>query len=261
MDLGKSVGLVTIPAMHASSDSMHACRILVLETSSRRGSTALATPDGVVASSELSGHMRHAGELLPAIDHLLIEQDWKPDSLTDVFVSVGPGSFTGLRVGVTVARTLAWSLGLRVVAVPTLHALARNALAAGQIPDRVAVLLDAKRDQVYAAAFERVEDRYEVSSDAHLAEPGRFLSQCSRPVSVLGEGIAYHREAVDAGGVNVLEEAHWWPKAENVFHAGIALMRAGRFTEVQELLPLYIRRPEAEEKWEKLHGPKGRRKR
>jgi len=247
--------------MHASGDSTRELRILVIETSSRQGSTALATERGVVATVTLPGRMRHAGELLPAVERMLTERGWRPDSLTDVLVSIGPGSFTGLRVGVTVARTLGWSLGLRIVAVPTLHALARNALTAAPPPERVAVLLDAKRDQVYAAAFELNGGRYGVTIDAHLADPRRFLARCPRPLAVLGEGIPYHRQAVADSGVTVLAEELWWPRAENVYHVGMERARAGHTTEAHDLLPLYIRRPEAEEKWEQLHGPEGRRPR
>src|SRR5512138_2053042 len=102
-------------------------RILALETSGQTGSVALGTPAGVVAAERLPVDVRHAGELMPAVQRLLARQAWLADSLTDVFISIGPGSFTGLRIAVSVARTLAWSVGVRIVAVPTMHALAFNA--------------------------------------------------------------------------------------------------------------------------------------
>lgn len=233
-------------------------RILAIETASRTGSAALATEAGVAASARLVGQMSHAGELMPTIDTLLRERGWPADTLTDIFVSIGPGSFTGLRIGVTVARTLAWSVGARIVAVPTVDGLARNGLAAKPVPVNLAVVLDAKRAQVYAAAFELGGGTYEKVIDAHLAEPRAFLGRCPKPLAVLGEGIPYHQEAIDESGATLLGQHLWLPRAEHVYHAGMRLARAGQYTLGGELLPLYIRRPEAEEKWEKLHGPQGR---
>ena len=236
-------------------------RILVIETSSRVGSVAIATTNDLVKAERLPGLMRHAGELMPAIDAMLKEAGWPADSLTDVYISVGPGSFTGLRIAVTVARTLAWSIGARIVAVPTVDGLSRNALVATPRPEHVAVILDAKQAQVFAAAFSLRNGEYEKVIDAHMAPPAEFLARCPRPLAVLGEGIPYHRPAIDAAGVDVLHEDLWWPRAEHVLTVGRALASAGRFTPGGELLPLYIRRPEAEEKWERLHGPDGIRKR
>ncbi len=234
-------------------------RILVIETSSRRGAAALADERGMVVAENLPGTVRHAGELLPAIDRMLKEQGWRPDTLTEVFVSIGPGSFTGLRVGVTVARTLAWSLGARVVAVPTVDVLALNALRADPPPTRLAVVLDAKQSRVFAAAFDLRGGRCHKTIDAHMVEPRVFLSRCPGPLAVLGEGIPYHRQAIDESGAQVLPEELWCPRPEHVYLVGKGMADAGQFTPGGDLLPLYIRRPEAEEKWEKLHGPGGRR--
>ncbi len=233
-------------------------RILVIETSSRVGAAALADGRTILAAENLPGTVRHAGELLPTIDRMLKQQGWPADTLTEVFVSIGPGSFTGLRVGVTVARTLAWSIGSRVVAVPTVDALALNALQADPPPSRLAVVLDAKQSRVFAAAFDLREGRYQKTVDAHMIEPRAFLPRCPKPLAVLGEGIPYHRQAIEESGAKVLPEDFWWPRPEHVYRAGKDLADAGRFTPGSELMPLYIRRPEAEEKWEKLHGPGGR---
>jgi tRNA threonylcarbamoyladenosine biosynthesis protein TsaB len=227
-------------------------RILAIETSGRIGSIAVGTVQGVVASTRLAGEMKHATDLLPAVEKILKSQGWPADSITDVFVSIGPGSFTGLRIGVSIARTLAWSIGSRVVAVPTLDALARNALIAQPVPAHVAVILDAKRSQVYAAAYS-LSGTCPPVIEATLEEPARFLARCPSSTAVLGEGIRYHRAAVDASGLSVLDPELWVPRAENVFAMGLERAQAGLFTPSGELLPLYIRRPEAEEKWELLH--------
>lgn len=235
--------------------SDQARRILAIETSGRMGSVAIGDEAELIVSGQLSGEMMHTSELLPAIERFLWAQDWPADSITDVFVSIGPGSFTGLRIGVTVARTLAWSIGARIVAVPTVDSLARNALAADPVPDHVAVVLDAKRKQIYTAAFDIKNRQCVKTIDACLADPQEFLSRCPQPLAVLGEGIAYHRTIIDASDATILDPQLWPGQAESVYHVGMELASAGWFTPPGDLLPLYIRRPEAEEKWEKLHPP------
>jgi tRNA A37 threonylcarbamoyladenosine modification protein TsaB len=89
-----------------------------------------------------------------------------------------------------------------------------------------------------------------------LADPREFLARCPRPIAVLGEGVDYHRDALDQSDVTVLDKSQWPGKAENVLRVGLELADQGQYTPGNELLPLYIRRPEAEEKWEKLHPPK-----
>ncbi len=234
-----------------------ASRILIIETSSRWGSAALGTPEGIIASGVLDGPMRHAADFHPLIDRLFREQGWVSSSLTHAFVSIGPGSFTGLRIGVSIARTLGWSIGTKVVAVSTLDCVARNALRAQPVPEHVAVLLDAKREQVYAAAYRVRASQIERLSGPVLVSPASYLAGLPRPLAVIGEGIPHHQATIQAAGVQVLDSSLWIPDVAAVFTLGMAMANAGEFTPSSDLIPLYVRRPEAEEKWEKLHPPKG----
>jgi len=227
-----------------------AARILALETSGQSGSAAIGTSAGVISAERLPVDVRHAGELLPAVQRLLEQQGWRADSITHVFISIGPGSFTGLRIAVSVARTLAWSIGARIVAVPTMHALARNALPAPGPPEQVAPVLDAKRSQVYTACYRLASQQCIELIPACLAEPREFLLRCPKPPAVLGEGIPRHREAIESAGADILPESFWPGRAENVFAVGVEMAVAGEYTEARELVPLYIRRPEMEDRWE-----------
>jgi len=171
-----------------------------------------------------------------------------------VFLSIGPGSFTGLRIAVSIARTLAWSIGARIVAVPTMRALAQNATLADPIPAYVAMIVDAKRAQVYTACY-RIETEKEKPhgvelTSACLAEPKSFLDSCPKPLAVLGEGIPRHREAIESAGATILPEVLWSGRAEHVLSVGLEMAGAGEFTSSRDLVPLYIRRPEMEERWE-----------
>src|SRR5687767_2083935 len=102
-------------------------RALAIETSGRTGSIALAH-DGQILEEQTFPHgLQHAAEILPALDRLTAAQHWKPTDLQELYVSAGPGSFTGLRIGITLAKTLAFATGVKLVAVPTVNVLAQNA--------------------------------------------------------------------------------------------------------------------------------------
>jgi tRNA threonylcarbamoyladenosine biosynthesis protein TsaB len=223
---------------------------LAFETSSRLGSVALGRADEVLDVRIFSGPRKHAVEFLPAIDDLCRTHRIAPGEVAQVFVSSGPGSFTGLRIGVTAARMIALAVGADVVSVPTLDVIAQNALNVPSPPNHVAVLLDAKRGRVYAAAYELDGGAYRAMTEPVEADPLAFLSLQSTSCAVLGEGVLYHAHSVNASGRPTLDENLYPPRAETVYRLGRQRALAGSFTPPRELVPTYIRPPEAEEKWE-----------
>jgi tRNA threonylcarbamoyladenosine biosynthesis protein TsaB len=246
-------------------------RAIALETSARSGSVALVERDGTVIAEEQFPHdLKHAAALISMLDALTKRHGWTPRDIAEIYVSAGPGSFTGLRVGVTAAKTLALALGAKIVAVPTTDVLARNAP-----PDarHVVIVLDATRGQIFTARYTREGGQGGQGGDFHQDEPAHLdtlaavLARAPRPVHLIGEGLPYHRAAIPAapppaaaagegaggaGGVIVTPEAAWRPRAAVVARLGHAMARAGHFADPDRLTPLYIRRPEAEEKWEQL---------
>jgi tRNA threonylcarbamoyladenosine biosynthesis protein TsaB len=229
-------------------------RIIAVETSGRHGSVALARGADLVVQSEFSTEKEHARDLLPMVDRLCGEQGWAAQSIGQCYLSIGPGSFTGLRVAVTFARHLALAAGAKVCAVPTLDVIAENCIATAHPPHHLAVVLNAKRGQVFAAVYEQAAEGYRRIVEPRMVEPDRLFAEAPKPIAVIGEGIEYHRQAIDASGAEVLDSALWRPWAANVHRLGWRLARAGRFTPPRELVPFYLRRPEAEELWEKRHG-------
>ncbi len=229
-------------------------RIIAIETSCRRGSVALGRGDDLIATAAFSADMQHARELLPTVARLCDEQGWPPDRLDACFLSIGPGSFTGLRVGVTFARHLALAAGVRLCAVPTLDVIAANCTELDPPPPRLAVILDAKRGQVYASVFEYEAGRYAACGDAAVVDPAELFRRASGPLAVTGEGVDRHREAVESAGATVIDAAMWMPMATRVLQLGRALSRRGGWTAPRELIPHYLRRPEAEEVWERRHA-------
>ena len=228
-------------------------RIIAIETSSRQGSVALGVGDDLVDTATLSADMRHARELLPALDELFHRHGWTPDRIDHCYLSVGPGSFTGLRVGVTFARHLALATGARLCAIPTLDVIAANAADLPDRPSNLAVVLDAKRGQVFAATYSATTSGYRRVRDADLCDPAALFAVVPRPLAVMGEGVDYHRGVIEAASVMVLSPSTWVPQASKVFALGRIQAQCSAFTEPRELIPEYIRRPEAEELWEKRH--------
>src|SRR3972149_226432 len=139
---------------------------LAFETSCAVGSVAVGRGAEVLGARTLSRPKAHAVEFLPTVKALCEVHGVEPPSIQRVYVSAGPGSFTGLRIGVTAARMIALGVDARVVAVPTLEVIAQNALDTNPPPLHVAVVLDAKRSRVYAAAFVREGGAYVGTTDA-----------------------------------------------------------------------------------------------
>jgi tRNA threonylcarbamoyladenosine biosynthesis protein TsaB len=148
---------------------------------------------------------------------------------------------------VTVAKALAVSCGAKLVAVPSADVLVRNLPAGWQ---RGVIVLDAKRGQIFTAAYENRGGIPEVREPAHLDELRAVLARTERPVHLIGEGIPYHQESIpiDDEGVIVLPSGAWQARAGAVVEVGYALARQGQFTDPDRLTPIYVRLPEAEEK-------------
>lgn len=226
-----------------------------IETSGRKGSAAIGRGRELLAEQRFATDTEHARDMLPVLQQLFAKQGAAARQIEHCYVSIGPGSFTGLRVAVTFARHLALAVGAKLVAVPTLEVIAANAMDMVDRPERLAVILDAKRKQVFGAIFEKSgSGAYAQVVPPCLIEPGSLFARAQPPLTVIGEGIRYHQDAIRSSGVAVVDEAYWYPTAGNVYKLGAALAEGGRFVARNDLIPFYIRRPEAEELWEKRSG-------
>lgn len=223
-------------------------RMLALETSARVGSVALFDQGRLVAEETFSHGLQNAAMLLPLIDTLCRKQQWTPQGIQVVAVSIGPGSFTGLRIGVTLAKTLCYATGAKLVVVPSLKAIAANAPADTSL---IMPVLDARRGQVFAAVYERRGGELAERSPAQLCPLAKLLADAPRPIALLGEGVAAHREAIPADpSIRVLPEETWTPTAAAVGRLAIPLVAAGEFADPFALTPVYMRKPEAQERME-----------
>ncbi len=214
---------------------------LAIETTCRAGGLLLAVGRQPPRIVHFDATARHTTALLTHLAKMVRQVNLRPQDLDYLYVSAGPGSFTGVRVGITVARTLAQAIaGLKCVAVPTPWAVAENAR---NLPWRhLAVVLDAREGRIHATLFARRDGRIEpVDSPGGLAQPGQFLAAAPRPLTLIGEGLAYH----DMSGpdVSIAPAGLHLPTAEGVYAVGCRLAAAGQFTEYHRLLPVYTRPP------------------
>ncbi|ELK3068171.1 tRNA (adenosine(37)-N6)-threonylcarbamoyltransferase complex dimerization subunit type 1 TsaB, partial [Listeria monocytogenes] len=141
--------------------------ILGMDTSSDTMAIALFNEGVVIGEYTTNLKKNHSVRLLPAIAVLMEECGVKPTDLEKIAVAKGPGSYTGLRIGVTVAKTMAWDAGIPIVGISSLALLAENGL---YFPGKVVALMDARRSNVYAGVYQASEGEMQsVIADGHIA--------------------------------------------------------------------------------------------
>ena len=185
--------------------------ILGIDTATSRGSVALARGGMVVATTPLTERGAHARDLLGRIETLLGEAGLRAADLRGVVATLGPGSFTGVRVGLATAKGLAYALDIGLAGLSTLEALARAAaLAEHGVPRDLCAALEAGRGEVYAALF-RVEDREPVRITGDASHrPADLVRLLPQGACVVGDaGPTLGQAAREAGRTIVLLEA--WP--------------------------------------------------
>ncbi len=176
---------------------------LALETSGRLGSVALGREGNLMAEREFSADRRHAGQLVPAVAGICAQNGVLPVEIDCIFVSVGPGSFTGLRIAVSVAKALSFCLDCRIVAVPSMDALVLNVDDCEGV-DRILCVRDAQKRHVYGAIYERGSGvcipGWQQKLEAQRIKPAEVLEQAGAGISVLGEGLGVPFRGFSGGG-------------------------------------------------------------
>jgi tRNA threonylcarbamoyladenosine biosynthesis protein TsaB len=223
--------------------------VLGIETSSRLGSVALRRDDETLAERVIAQGQGHGALLWNEFRRLFADAGLSPEALDLIAVSQGPGSYTGLRIGITAARTAAWTLARPILGVPSLDVLAENA---PPDPAHVATLLDAKRKQVYACLYERRQGRLERMMPFRVVRPAEL--DLPTPCLILGDAAERYRGTLAREGVSFGDQEASRPRAGVVARLAAERYAAGERRALHALRPIYLRRPEAEEVWERRHG-------
>jgi tRNA threonylcarbamoyladenosine biosynthesis protein TsaB len=225
--------------------------LLAIETATPQVGLALVGDAGLLAVTRLAGGRRHGETLAPAIAAALASSGLTPRDLTSVVVDVGPGLFTGLRVGLATAKALVDALGIPAAGITSLNALAYPHRRQHRL---VSAVVDARRHEVFRALYVPEDGRLvEVAAPAVLtpAALAAELAAQAGPVLAVGDGAVRYAEvlaadpAVEVAGVL---EAH--PDPVVVAELGIAVLAAGAGTDATGLRPLYLRQADVRIGWE-----------
>jgi len=214
-------------------------RVLAVETSTLAGGVALVDGDRLVAEYLLDVSVTHSERLLSAIDTVMTDARWTPGDLQGLAVAVGPGSFTGLRVGLSTVKGLALALGLPVAAVPTLDAMAAVVPWAA-LP--VCAVLHARRDEVYAALYRWDGEHFGRESEYMALAPAELAARLLEPTLLLGDGA----EAIHSPYARRLPPPRRVPSPACVAVLGRARLALGETVSAAALTPFYLRPSEAE---------------
>ena len=229
-------------------------KILAIETTERIGSIAAMCDGALLSRRDLAPSQRSAQSLAPGIKALWAEVGWQPTDVDLVAVTVGPGSFTGLRIGVTTAKTLAFCCGAEILGIGTLETIAA---AAPPHIERLTAVIDAQRNEVVMQSFQRDGNGWMVPTldestglpiPASLVDIDDWPKNLS-PGTVLSGPILKKFAADLPQRFSALAPELWRPTAENVARLAARHYAAGRRDDVWRLVPVYSRQSAAEEKW------------
>ena len=219
-------------------------KVLAFDTSSKALSLAILEAKQVLAETTINIKKNHSITLMPAIDFLMASLDWTPKDLDRIVVAEGPGSYTGLRIAVATAKTLAHTLNIELIGMSSLLSLVPRQQEGLLVP-----LMDARRNNVYAGFYENAKP---VMPEAHLsfaevlekvtdAEQVTFVGEVGPFVEQIQEQLpqASYQETLP----NAANLALWaWDKKADSLH---------------DFVPNYLKRVEAEENWLKNHTESG----
>ena len=223
-------------------------KILGLETSAKAVSAAITQSGRVLASGYQDTGLTHSRTLMPIVEHLFRNTGLTLQDMDAVAVSAGPGSFTGIRIGVSAAKGLAFAADKPAVGVSTLAAMARNVAFCDGV---VVCAMDARRNQIYNALFLAQDGqltRLTEDRAVALADLAEELRDDPRPKTVVGDGAQLCAEALDGAGIACrLAPPHLiMQNAMSVALEAEHLAAEGGLVSAQALSPVYLRPPQAQ---------------
>jgi tRNA threonylcarbamoyladenosine biosynthesis protein TsaB len=210
-----------------------ATRLLAIEVTGPGGGAALLVDDSVTVRA-IPPEVRRGRSLVPGIAALLAEAGIAPEDLDGIACGVGPGSFTGIRIGVATAATLAYAADLPVLDVGSLHGIAANA---PESAHSVLVALDARRGRVFAARFARTDDGLVLEGEYRNAPPDDVLAGLSPDTWVLGDARRVYPDTLDS----FPGDADAPVRPDVIARLARARFAAGEAMRPDQLKPLYLR--------------------
>ena len=230
-------------------------RLLAIETATTRTAVALGD-DSSVAEEVPDAQGRHTEVLAPTVVALLSARGWSPQDLDGVVVDVGPGLFTGLRVGIATAKGLAVATGVGLFSVSSADVLAQTACDAGAT-GLVAAVVDARRREVFWALYDVTSDGFEEIVAVTVCEPSvlaRRLDELGGPVTLVGDGAHAHRDTLGHPGRLMLDDVQV-PSAASALRLVRSRIESGATAFAHhDVHPWYVREADAVANFQ-IRGP------
>ena len=229
--------------------------ILGIETAGTQVGCAVGGHEGVLASAHSGRGRRHAEALDPQIDFVRRQAGIELSEIGAIAVDVGPGLFTGLRVGIATAVAMAYGLGVPMIPVPSLDLMAFPARWSGRL---IVVALDARRGELFTALFRKVPGGVQRVRDAAVSTPEELSAEIQaldEPTLFIGDGALRHVDSF-AGlkGVEMAEQGLANPSARYLVQLAHARAMREEFVQPWELEPVYLRLPDAQINWSTREG-------
>jgi tRNA threonylcarbamoyladenosine biosynthesis protein TsaB len=223
-------------------------KVIGIETSGSIGSVAVCSGDTIAGRKTFGKNLNHGKEIVSSLKAIFDEIKWEPNDVDLIAVSIGPGSYTGLRIGITCAKTLAYGLGKPVIDVPTLDVLAENVK---NDVENICPVIDAKRKKVYACIYARNDTEKKRITDYLIISPRELLDILPKPVLLFGDGVVTYKDVFSQKKAVIMSDKLGIADAVTVARLGLKRYEQGKRCEINFLAPLYLRRSEAEERLEK----------
>lgn len=225
--------------------------ILGIETVTQQVGVAIGGHEGVIASFHCSRDRRHAETLVPGIQFLCQQARIELDEIGAVAVDVGPGLFTGLRVGLATAKAIAHARRIPMVGISSLDLAAFPA----RFSDRLVVsMIDARRGEVFYATYRRVPGGIQRVSEPHVDQPADIVDQLvaqGEECLLVGDGAQRYAEVFEAvSGVEIGKEGFRHPTAGSLVELAHARALREEFVTIGEIEPMYLRAPDARINWQ-----------
>ena len=223
--------------------------VLGIETATDEVGCAIGGQEGVLASFQAARSRRHAETLAPAIDFTLAQAGIEMREVRAVAVDVGPGLFTGLRVGIATAKGLAFALRVPMIGLPSLDLLAypyRHS------PRLIVPVIDAKRGEVFTASYRHVPGGMQRMSDYAVIDPEQLASDLAaggEECLVVGDGAVRYADLLSDNKRVELESSPTSPTARALVELAHPRVLREEFVQPAEIQPLYLRKADAQINW------------
>ena len=224
--------------------------ILGIETATVQAGCAIGCHEGVLASAHSAKGKRHAENLTPAIAFICEQAQIELSEIGLVAVDIGPGLFTGLRVGVATAKAVAFALRVPMIGVSSLDLLA---FPVRFTPRLIVAAIDARRNELYYALYRQVPGGVQRISEPTVGSADDLASELlalSEEVLLVGDGAHRYREAFDGlTKVEIVDQGNSFPSAASLVQLAHAQALREDFQQIDSIQPMYLRRPDAEINW------------